>query len=465
MTTPDGAPIMSRFPRLSRVLGGFLLILAVSAIAPAAVLAQREAESLSTSFRKAADRAAPFVVAIRPLTAVGPMFPAPSPGGPVEPREMIPGLAPRPLEPGRQAGGSGIVVDAARGLILTCEQVIDNALRVVIILADGREIETKRMLRDPQTGLVLLIVDTKGVHLQEAQWGDSQALHTGDWVLSIGRPSARSKAVSAGIVSETGSDPDNRPEDTIRTDAVITAVNTGGPLINLDGKVVGINQARTGPWGRADGFGYAIPSALARRVASELAEFGRVRRGYLGLVLGPEGPETRDPRTRSTALMVNGITPGSPAAEAGFRLGDRIVALDGRPITGLEALSRAVEDAPVGQEFTVTVERGGERREIKVQTRQRPEPPGVSRRPLGPNPPGMGRRIRPRDGSRGSWIRPTPSRQPEPTPRQPDQAPGQEESKPERAPEATPEPGPTLPPALDLDPAGQPSSKPGAGNG
>jgi S1-C subfamily serine protease len=364
------------------------------------------------------------------------------------------------------------VVDAARGLILTCEQVIENAPRVVIIFADGREIETDRIARDPRTELVLLSVDPKGVALQEAQWEDSATLQIGDWVLSMGRTLGHSTVVSAGIVSGAGgAGRESRHEGPIRTDAVISPLNTGGPLINLEGKVVGINHARGEPRGWSDGFGHAISSAVARRVASDLAEFGRVKRGYLGLVIEPEAPGALDPRIRTQGLVVTGITPGSPAAEAGFQLGDRIVALDGRPMTQLEALSQAVEDAPVGREFTLTVERGGKRQEIKVQTRQRPEPPGVSGRSPGSTPPGMGRRIRPREGARGGWVRPALPRQPgaarsdrsedrspgppaPPAPGQPDQAPGQKDGQPGKVSRSPPDSGPTRSLALDLEPAG-----------
>jgi serine protease Do len=470
---------MSFHPRLTRMAGELLVLVAACGAGSPSALAQREAESLSASFRKAADRAAPSVVGVRPLNVFGPMFPSAPPGGPIGPGGPFPGFPSRTLEAGRPSVGSGVVVDAARGLILTCEPVVDGSPRVAVILPDGREIETDRIARDPRTELVLLTVDPKAAALKQADWGDSEALREGDWVLSIGRPTGRPRSLSAGIVSATGGG--GRGDDGILTDALITVASSGGPLVNLDGKVVGIALARGDLRGRPEGFGHALPSSVARRVASELAEFGRVRRGHLGLTIEPDGAESLDPRARSAPLVVSGVTPGSPAAEAGFRVGDRIEAIDGRPLTELESLSRAVEEAPVGQEFAITIERGGARQEIRVQTRQRPEPGGVSVRPLPPGRPGIPRRVLPRDRARGEWMRPLPPRQPgpirsepsdvqpprqpAPSDRKPEPASRPEGSKPERALDPAPDPAPDLPPALELEPARPPANEPRTGKG
>ena len=149
----------------------------------------------------------------------------------------------------------------------------------VVIYEDGREVETERVVRDPQTELVVLAVDPRSVHVKEAEWGSSEALQLGDWVLAIGRSSGHAGTVSAGIVSGRAA---GAQDNLLRTDAVIGSAGSGGPLIDLEGKIVGINRARLDPRGSSDGFGLAIPAELARRCVSDLAEFGRVRRGYLG---------------------------------------------------------------------------------------------------------------------------------------------------------------------------------------
>jgi S1-C subfamily serine protease len=140
-----------------------------------------------------------------------------------------------------------VVIDASKGLILTSEQVVDGAQRAIVTLADHREVETSRIARDPRSELVLLWVEADNLPLREAAWGDSDALQAGDWVLAVGRTAGRGATVSAGIACETRSERDSGSDDPIRTDAVITGVNAGGPLINLEGKVVGINLARGEP--------------------------------------------------------------------------------------------------------------------------------------------------------------------------------------------------------------------------
>jgi S1-C subfamily serine protease len=186
----------------------------------------------------------------------------------------------------------------------------------------------------------------------------------------------------------------------IWTDAHATA---GGPLVNLEGKVLGI--ACAGRWGEA------IPADRARRVASDLAELGHVRRGYLGLMLGPADIDPLAARDGGTGLLVTGVTAGSPAAEAGLQIGDRIKAVDGQAVKDLGALSRAVEEAPVGKEFRLLVDRNGKRQEFSVKTRQRPDPLGGSALPM-PLPRGVDRRLRPRDRLRGGA--PLPRRRSEP---------------------------------------------------
>ncbi len=420
---------MSCRSRLDRVFGVGLLILAGCLGSASPALAQREAESLSASFRKAAEKMLPSVVAVRPMGLLGRGIPGGILGRPLLPRAPG-GMA---GEPDRLPGGSGVIVDAARGLILTSEQAIAGGSRAVVVYEDGREVETDRVVRDPQTELVVLAVDPRTVHAKEAEWDSSEALQLGDWVLSIGRSSGRAGTVSAGIVSSRAAD---AQDNLLRTDAVVGSAGSGGPLINLEGKIVGINRARLDPRGWPDGFGLAIPAERARRCISDLADFGQVRRGYLGVMIAPAGSAGPGPTGLAAGLVVTGVSAGSPAAEAGLRAGDRIVSLDGRPISSWEEFSRVVDEAPVGQEFRLTIERAGKRQDVPVATRHRPQ---GSLNPAGP---------RDRAGSRS--LRPVPLRR---------RAPVLRSEGPDDRPAGQPAPIPTPTPA----PPAPASPPPGAG--
>ena len=191
---------------------------------------------------------------------------------------------PRPTP--REPGGSGVVIDAARGLVLTNDHVVQGAQQVVVVLGNGRERPVKQVWRDPKSDLALLSGRPRG--LVQADWGDSDALDTGDWVLAIGQPFGLSGTVTAGIVSGKGRGIGIALyEDLIQTDAAINPGNSGGPLVNLKGEVVGINTAIKTLGGGYEGVGFAVPASRARRVAADLAEFGRVRRAYLGVTIRP----------------------------------------------------------------------------------------------------------------------------------------------------------------------------------
>jgi serine protease Do len=210
------------------------LLLALFAFPTAESLGQTEAEGLSASFKKAARRVLPAVVTVRPIGApnqfalsnvqVNPFDPTPNRTAPREP------------------GGSGVVIDAARGLVLTNDHVVQGATQVVVVLGNGRERTVKQVWRDPKSDLALLSVDPSG--LIQADWGDSDVLDTGDWVLAVGQPFGLSGTVTAGIVSGKGRGIGLALyEDLIQTDAAINPGNSGGPLVNLRGEIIGINTA------------------------------------------------------------------------------------------------------------------------------------------------------------------------------------------------------------------------------
>lgn len=456
---------MPRHPRPRRITWGAALILAACGFyRPAA--AQREAETLSASFRKAADRVAPSVVGIRPLDAVD----SSSLGGPIGPGGFIPGMPPRSLHAGRGPSGSGIAVDPARGLILTCEFVVRGASRVAVILPDGRELAADRVVRDPRSGLVLLSVDPKAANLPTVDWAEDAA-REGDWVVSVGRSGGAVRTLSAGIVSALG--PSERGETVLLTDAFIAADSVGGPLVNLDGKVVGIAVIRAELARGARDFGHAVPGGAARKVASDLADLGRVRRGYLGLRIEREEASRTQPSGR---LYVAGVLQGSPAAEAGLQIGDRIESLDGRPVAEVESVSRAVTDAPVGHEFAISIVRGGTTKEIRVKSREYPAEAAMTPAEPRSNRMRAPLRVLPRDRPRAVRPRQAAPKPSDALPSEPSDVPAARPSAPaERKPEASPgarpsprrpsaevesEPAPDLPPALDPAPDPPPANEP-----
>ena len=215
------------------------------------------------------------------------------------------------------------------------------------------------------------MIDPQG--LTAADWGDSEALDTGDWVLAVGQPFGLSGTVTAGIVSGKGRGIGVALyEDLIQTDAAIHPGNSGGPLVNMKGEVVGINAAIKTLGGAYEGVGFAVPAARARRVAADLAEFGRVRRAYLGLGIRPADPATAELLKGRPAVMIYSVAVRGPGADAGLRPGDVIVAIGGRAVGGVGRLQSAIEIAPLGEPLELTILRDG--RESAVRVRPVPQP-------------------------------------------------------------------------------------------
>jgi serine protease Do len=357
--------------RLSRL--ATLAVLCFTVLVPPA-FGQTEAESLSTSFRKAAKRVLPSVVTVRPVGpfvaegAVEPFVTLPEPPGLIDLR--VPGMA-VPVPP-RERGGSGVVVDAAKGLVLTNLHVVDGTTRIVVILPDGRERPVKSIRRDPKSDLALLGVEPGG--LVQAAWGDPDALDIGDWVLAVGQPFGLSDTVTAGIVSGKGRGVGLALyEDLIQTDAAINPGNSGGPLVNLKGEVVGINTALKTVGGGYEGVGFAVPASRARRVASDLAEFGRVRRSFLGINVRRADAATLERLKVPGATIITGVAAVSPAMAADLRPGDVLLKIEGKPVVGPGPLQAMVEVASVGKPLTLTIERDRQVRDLKVTPRSQPD--------------------------------------------------------------------------------------------
>jgi S1-C subfamily serine protease len=275
--------------------------------------------------------------------------------------------------------GSGVVVDAGSGLVLTNAHVVDQVDRVEVTLADGRQRDAEVVGSDPVTDLALVRV--RGVDgLRAAPLGDSEALEVGDWAIALGSPYGLQRTVTLGIVSSLHRDINSlgfadKRLDLIQTDAAINPGNSGGPLINAAGEVIGINTlVRSGP---GAGLGFAIPINLAKRVADQLAAGGEVVHPYLGLQLVPlTARRARDNNRDPDALLqlperdgalVQRVLPASPAETAGLRRGDLVVAVADQPVRDPGALLQRVERSEVGQPLTLTVVRGS--RELSLSIR------------------------------------------------------------------------------------------------
>jgi serine protease Do len=264
--------------------------------------------------------------------------------------------------------GSGFVIDSS-GYIVTNNHVIEGADQITVKLHDDTELEAKVVGIDTKTDLALLKVEPK-TPLVAARWGDSDKTRIGDWVLAIGNPFGLGGSVTAGIVSARQRDINAGPYDEfIQTDASINRGNSGGPMFNMDGEVIGINTAIFSPSGGSVGIGFAIPSNLARNVIEQLQSYGHARRGWLGVRIQSVSPELAEglrlPNAKG-ALIAN-VTAGGPADAAGIRQGDVILEFNGHPIDEMRKLPRIVAETPIDKEVEVVLWRQGAKKTVTVK--------------------------------------------------------------------------------------------------
>jgi S1-C subfamily serine protease len=349
---------------------------AAAAPAPAAAASAGIDGPAPHSFVAAAARAvAPAVVRIDIERSV-----ARQPFDPVLLDPLLRDLFGDPSGSRRERGqGSGVVIDAGTGLVLTNAHVVDQVDSVEVTLADGRQLDGEVVGADPVTDLA--VVRVRGVRdLQAAPLGDSEALEVGDWAIALGSPYGLERTVTLGIVSSLHRDINSlgfsdKRLDLIQTDAAINPGNSGGPLIDAAGRVIGINTlVRSGP---GAGLGFAIPINLARRVADQLASGGEVVHPYLGLQLVPltarrARENNRDPAAllqlpERDGALVQRVLENSPAETAGLRRGDLVVSVADQPIRDPAALLQWVDRSEVGQPLAITVLRG--QRELRLTIR------------------------------------------------------------------------------------------------
>lgn len=266
--------------------------------------------------------------------------------------------------------GSGFIIDAENGYIVTNNHVIRDADEVKVTLYDDQTIDAEIVGVDDKTDIALLKVDPKKADLKTVSFGTSDILRVGDWVLAIGNPFGLGGTVTAGIISARQRDIQSGPyDDYLQTDASINRGNSGGPMFNLKGEVIGINTAIFSPTGGSVGIGFAIPSDLAKPVINQLIKYGRTRRGWLGVrvqTVTEDIAQSLDLPTEHGALVAS-ITPEGPAEIAGLQHGDVITEFNGQKIDSMRSLPRIVAEANIGEEADLKFWREGQEKTAKVK--------------------------------------------------------------------------------------------------
>lgn len=347
------------------VLGG--------ALHPAQPVRAQAPEGAPLSFADLVDRLLPVVVNIsttqRSDTRRPPAIPEFPEGSPFQDffddfvEEQDPDLQPREAT----ALGSGFLIDP-EGYVVTNLHVIEGADEIRVILHDDTNLPAVVLGTDQKTDLALLKVESP-TPLPYANWGDSDATRVGDWIIAIGNPFGLGGSVSAGIISAQARDLESGPYDEyLQTDAAINRGNSGGPMFNLAGEVIGVNTAIISPTGGSVGIGFAIPASIAGSVIAQLREYGQTRRGWLGVRIQHVTPEIAESLDldRARGALIASVTLDGPAATAGVEAGDIVLSFDGRPVGESRRLPRIVAETAIGSEVPIVVWRHGEEVELRV---------------------------------------------------------------------------------------------------
>ncbi len=329
-----------------------------------------DSQDRPTSFADLADLVSPSVVNITTSTTVA---------GRTGPQGIVPEGSPfedffRDLPNGDQAPrrsnalGSGFVI-SVDGLVVTNNHVIEGADEILIEFFSGEERPAEVIGTDPNTDLALLKVELdEGEELPFVSFGDSEAMRVGDWVMAMGNPLGQGFSVSAGIVSQQNRALSGTYDDYIQTDAAINRGNSGGPLFNMSGEVIGVNTAILSPNGGSIGIGFAMSSAVVDRVVDQLQEFGETRRGWLGVRIQdvtPDLVEAIEGLDEPLGAMVTDV-PDGPAKDSGMLAGDVILSFDGTEVVDTRELVRMVGNTAVGKTVPVTVLREGEETTLQI---------------------------------------------------------------------------------------------------
>lgn len=337
-----------------------------------------EARSAPESFADLVEKSSPAVVNITTSTKVAEN---------VVPRGVVPEGSPfedlfrdfADRNPGRRgprntsALGSGFVV-SKDGYVVTNNHVIDGADEILVEFPDLKEYSAKVVGIDKNIDIALLKIEADKP-LPFVEFGDSDLSRVGDWVMAIGNPLGQGFSVSAGIISARNRTLSGSYDDYIQTDAAINRGNSGGPLFNMEGYVIGVNTAILSPTGGSIGIGFSMSSNVVSPVVEQLKEFGEVRRGWLGVTIGPVTEDIAETlgMDKAAGAIVSDITVGGPADEAGIEVADVIVLFDGQSVSNSGELVRLVGKAPVGSTVKVVVMRNTRRKTIDVVLGQRPQ--------------------------------------------------------------------------------------------
>ena len=322
------------------------------------------------SFADQVEKLSPAVVNISTTTIVNdgqamdmPQFP---PGSPFE--EFFKNFGDNDRQRKAQSLGSGFIIDDD-GIVVTNYHVIENAEEIRVVLSDETSFTAEVLGQDQKTDIAVLKIDPGDTKLTAVSFGNSDELRVGDWVLAIGNPFGLGGTVTAGIVSARGRDIGNGPyDDFIQTDASINRGNSGGPLFNTDGDVIGINTAIYSQSGGSVGIGFAISSNLAERVAEQLIEFGQTRRGWLGVYIQEVTPDIAESLGLDDAIgaLISSVNEAGPAAKGGIQPGDVIVKFDSKLIEKMRDLPRIVAETDIGAKVNVELFRQGKRETVTV---------------------------------------------------------------------------------------------------
>jgi len=268
-----------------------------------------------------------------------------------------------------EATGSGVIVDARHGYVLTNGHVVENATRIDVTTKDNRRFTARLVGRDDETDIAVLQIPAD--HLTAVPMGDSARLRVGDFVLAIGNPFGLGQTVTSGIVSALGRSGLGIEgyEDFIQTDASINPGNSGGPLVDLEGRCVGINTAILAPGGGNIGIGFAVPIDMARRVMEQLIRYGRVRRGRIGVAIEDLTPDLAAAlkTAHSEGAVIVRVDPDSPAEQAGLERDDLVVAIDGVPVHSGTQLRDTIGLTTIGRRIDLTIDRHGAPYDVHVR--------------------------------------------------------------------------------------------------
>jgi serine protease Do len=371
----DVRSLAARRPTMARGFARGAAMMAAAFMIALVPVSEAAARGAPETFADLAETLSPSVVNIStsqmvtaPARPRGPQLPENSPF-----RDLFPDLfggEGGPDQAPRRASslGSGFVI-SADGFIVTNNHVIDGADEIKANFPDGTSLDAVLIGTDPKTDIALLKV-TSDKPLPFVTFGDSDTSRVGDWVLAIGNPFGLGGSVSAGIISARNRDIKSGPyDDFIQTDAAINRGNSGGPLFNMDGNVIGVNTAIISPSGGSIGIGFSVPSAIVSKVVKQIQEFGATRRGWLGVQIQAVTDELADGLglDKAAGALVSGVVEDGPAAKGGLEVGDVIVTFDGKAVEEMRDLPRMVAEAEVGGAVRVVVWRKGESRTLKVE--------------------------------------------------------------------------------------------------